>query len=1056
MTESVIDLDPAQARVVAHERGPLLALGAAGTGKTETLVEAVVARIRSGVAAESVLVLAFGRAAAAALRDRIALRLGGGAVPTVTTFHAFAFSLVTRALAQDPDAVLPRLLSGAEEDVRVRDLLLGAVDDGLIDWPDDLAIALPTLGLANDVRAFLARARDLGLEPADLADAGHALGRPAWPALARFAEMEDDVMALEGVIDYGRLIALAVRIAASDEAAPLRSSLQCIYVDDAHEADPLQVRLLEALTSPTLVAFADPDSGVYAFRGADREAIVSLLGGHVIVLECAHRAGPRLRQAIAAVQRGSTLGALPADTLRRYRAPAPGSAEDDVTVLAYDSPGDLAAHVGRDLRARYLAGLAWNHMAVLVRGQGDIEVMRRGLEMAGVPVRVMSDDVPLRAEPAVAVLLTALEVAVDPSALTPEVAVDIVSGPIGSVDPVDLRIFMRALRRAYRATHPQSEAPAGTALLAVELCRAMEGGEESSVGDEAAATLRRIRAVGALLGRARRQALEGAVPGEILWTLWSGSGEARSWPERLRRAALGGHRPSAHDLDAVGALFDAAERFSDRYAGVVGAPAFLASLAGQRVPAESVSARGGDAPAVVIATAHLAVGRSWPHVVIVGAQEGAWPSLRGRSSVLHIEQLDGITRGAMPDAHALARQEAVAQVADERRLFAFALSRAQSSACIAVVASEQMTGEQPSRFVDDLGLPLQHVPGRPARSLTLDGLIAEMRTAAESPASSEQLRVAAARRLAALADARAGDEPLAPLADPGSWWGVRERTAGVTPVRPADQPVSLSASALDGLQACPRRWFLQREAHADSARSGALSFGSIVHALAEAVARGELPADPDVLEERADLVWQHLPFEAPWRADAERAALREVLRRFCDYHRSSSRIVAAPEQRFEVALPVGSTGGDHTVVVRGAIDRVEVDDEGRAYAVDLKTGKDAPSDVSVADHAQLAVYQSAILAGGLDAAIGASADPGGASLVQLRFESRQAPGSPKVQQQPALDVSDVREAPIIEALREAVEQVRSESFPAVPSNECRRCAFVRACPAQTASGEVLP
>ena len=46
--------------------------------------------------------------------------------------------------------------------------------------------------------------------------------------------MEDDVMALEGVIDYGRLISLAAQFAASDEAAPLRASLRCIYVDDAH------------------------------------------------------------------------------------------------------------------------------------------------------------------------------------------------------------------------------------------------------------------------------------------------------------------------------------------------------------------------------------------------------------------------------------------------------------------------------------------------------------------------------------------------------------------------------------------------------------------------------------------------------------------------------------------------------------------------------------------------------------------------------------------------------------------------------------------------------
>jgi len=674
-------------------------------------------------------------------------------------------------------------------------------------------------------------------------------------------------------------------------------------------------------------------------------------------------------------------------------------------------------------------------------------------------VRVMSDDVPLRAEPAVAVLLAALEAALDPQAITATTAVDLVSGPLGSIDPLDLRVLMRALRQAHRAARPGAAAPGGTTLLADELRAAVESGHvemSTELAEDAALIRGRVHDVGRVLGRAREQARAGAPPGEILWTIWSGAGGSRPWAERLRRAALAGHRPSSHDLDAVGALFDAAERFSDRYAGVVGAPAFLSSLSSQRVPAESVSARGIDDDAVVIATAHLAVGRSWRHVVIVGAQEGAWPSLRGRSSILHVEQLDGLTRGAAFDVHALARQEAAVQVAEDRRLFALALSRAEQTACVAVVASEQMTGDQPSRFVDDLGVPARHLPGRPARPLTLEGLVAELRTVAQDPAASEGLRVEAARRLADLADLEEGGDRLAPLADPAAWWGLHERTTGIAPVRPVDEPIALSASALDGLQACPRRWFLQREAHADAQRSGALSFGSIVHALAEAVARGDLPADPDVLEARADLVWDHLPFDAPWHAEAERAALREVIRRLCDYHRSSERSVRAAEHRFEVVLPLDEPGIDSTVIVRGAIDRVEVDDDGRAFAVDLKTGKATPSDVSVADHAQLAVYQAAILAGGLDALVGPGVEPGGASLVQLRFDDRHSPGSPKVQEQPALAVDDVREAPILEALRDAVVQVRAESFPAVPSIECRRCAFLRTCPAQAVAGEVVP
>ena len=71
-------LDDDQRLVVQHPQGagPLVVLGAPGTGRTTTLVEAVVARVeRDGVAPDGVLVLSATRLAAAAARDRIAARL---------------------------------------------------------------------------------------------------------------------------------------------------------------------------------------------------------------------------------------------------------------------------------------------------------------------------------------------------------------------------------------------------------------------------------------------------------------------------------------------------------------------------------------------------------------------------------------------------------------------------------------------------------------------------------------------------------------------------------------------------------------------------------------------------------------------------------------------------------------------------------------------------------------------------------------------------------------------------------------------------------------------
>ncbi|MGI9196684.1 MAG: ATP-dependent helicase [Candidatus Nanopelagicales bacterium] len=1047
--------DPSQARVISHGAGPLLVLGAPGTGKTETLVASVAARCASGVPADSIVVLAFGRAAAADLRERIALRLGGGALPTVTTFHGLALAIVTRVVAQDPEATLPRLLSGAEEDVRIRELLLGAVEDGAIAWPDDLAAALPTLGLANEMRALLARARELGVEPIALAEAGRALGRDSWIAAAAFSDMEEEVLGLENVVDYGRLVDLAGGYAHRLGTA-LRDSISAIYVDDAQECSPAQMRLLETLAGPRtcLVAFADPDVGIYGFRGADREAVIRLItgmrGARVEVLEHRHRGGAALRGAMAAVQREAGMAGLPAEVARRYRSPEVASPSGDVVaVTTYDSLSDLAAHVGRDLRERHVLGTSWASMAVLVRSPSITGALRRGLESAGVPVRVSADDVPLRAEPAVAILLSAIDIALHPDALTADVAVDLVTGPLCGVDPVDLRALGRAMRLCVREAG-EGVVPGASDLLAAGLAAAIRGephpwGRYAQLDDQAA--LARVRDLGEVLAAAHRQAEAGALPGEVVWTVWEGT----SWPQRLRRAAVAGHRQSHHDLDAVCALFDAAERMSDRYVGVVGVDAFLVALSGQRVPAERVAARS-DAEAVTILTAHLGVGRSWEHVVIAGAQEGVWPPLRGRTSVLHVEQVEAVALGTAVDPMVLARQSAAERAAEERRLFVHALSRAERSVQVVSVASAQESGDQPSRFVDDLGDRV-HVPGRPLRALTLDGLVADLRATAQDPRSSESLRAAAAERLARLCDETEGGDPLVPMADPSRWWGLEGLTRSPVPIREDDRPVALSASALEGLRGCPRRWFLAREARAEVARGGAMAFGSLVHVLADALARGDVPPDPDLLEQYADRVWGELRFDAAWQAESERAELRAALERLCAYHRSSSRTVLASEHDFRVEMPLPeSTGVDDRVLVRGAVDRVERDDDGRVFLIDFKTGRQMPSGPEVADHVQLSVYQAAVRAGAVEG-LDPDAEPGGAGLVHLRVDAKDAPGTPRVQEQAAID--DARLAALVEELRQAVEIVRAESFPAVASTqECRGCPYAGSCPAMSA--EVIP
>ena len=123
-------LDTAQRRVVAHRGGPLLVLAGPGTGKTTTLVESVVDRVhRDQIDPEQVLVLTFSRRAAAELRQRIAARLGKTVrEPLARTFHSYAFGLLRREAVLHGEPA-PRLITAAEQDLLIRELLRGDVEE---------------------------------------------------------------------------------------------------------------------------------------------------------------------------------------------------------------------------------------------------------------------------------------------------------------------------------------------------------------------------------------------------------------------------------------------------------------------------------------------------------------------------------------------------------------------------------------------------------------------------------------------------------------------------------------------------------------------------------------------------------------------------------------------------------------------------------------------------------------------------------------------------------------------------------------------------------------
>ncbi|MFD9412624.1 ATP-dependent helicase, partial [Streptomyces sp. NPDC059989] len=407
-------LDAAQRAVVDHTAGPLLVLAGPGTGKTTTLVEAAAARVEAGTDPSRILILTFSRKAAVELRDRAALRLGGARAPQATTFHSFCYGLVRAHQDTDLFADPLRLLSGPEQDVMVRTLLDGQRQIRSIRWPDDLRAALTTRGFADEVRAVLARARELGLGPSALDSFATRIGRPDWKAAAAFLSEYLDVLDMQGTLDYAELVHRAVLLA--ERTPALSSTYDAIFVDEYQDTDAAQLRLLRALTGPggTLVAFGDPDQSIYAFRGADINNILdfesAFPGAAVRALTVGRRSSTALLAATRLLTTRMPVPRLPSAAVRAHRNLEAVREGGRVEVFTYPTAGAELDNIADILRRAHLEdGVPWQDMAVLVRSGGrTLPAMRRALITAGVPAETDGSDTPLRHEPAVSPLLTAL------------------------------------------------------------------------------------------------------------------------------------------------------------------------------------------------------------------------------------------------------------------------------------------------------------------------------------------------------------------------------------------------------------------------------------------------------------------------------------------------------------------------------------------------------------------------------------------------------------------------------------------------------------------------
>src|ERR1700727_826613 len=268
-------------------RGLLRILGGPGTGKSSLLVDAAVAQVDAGVDPESVLLLTgSGRIG---MRERSALTMA---------------LLRARGAGDAP----PRLVTSAEQDAIIRELLVGDLEDaGTTAWPAHLWPALSTAGFATELRNLLARCAERGVDPRDLERLGRRCQRPEWAAAGRFAQQYEQVMLLRAAVGTAapqattpalgaaELVGAALEAFAVDPEllAAERARVRVLMIDDAQQLDPQAARLVRVLAAGSELALVagDPNQAVFGFRGGESAGLLNAETPSV-TLTASHRCAP--------------------------------------------------------------------------------------------------------------------------------------------------------------------------------------------------------------------------------------------------------------------------------------------------------------------------------------------------------------------------------------------------------------------------------------------------------------------------------------------------------------------------------------------------------------------------------------------------------------------------------------------------------------------------------------------------------------------------------------------------------------------------------------------
>jgi DNA helicase-2/ATP-dependent DNA helicase PcrA len=624
------DLNPEQQSAATHEHGPLLILAGAGTGKTRTIVARITWLVSTGTPASKILAVTFTNKAAREMKERIAGMLTEDQADEITasTFHALCV----------------RILRGDAEKIGYKNNFT------IFDEGDQLGLIKKVInrvtakdekldpGLAKNL---ISKAKNNGWAPPQ--DDETVIG-------AVYARYNRELHALNAM-DFDDLLVQAVRLLNEhhDVRDKWRARYSQMMVDEFQDTNRLQLDLVSLLAAgdpPNVCVVGDDDQSIYGWRGAEVSNILEFEkhfpNPKIIRLEQNYRStNPILTTANRLIKNN------PRRRVKNLWSSVPGG--DPVHVVAVaDDKTEAEFVVGEVGAIRNAGGIPWEHFAVIYRMNAQSRLLEENLRRMKIPYRLVGGKsfFDRREIKDVLATITCLVNPQDDISL-----LRIINTPPRGIGATTVELALEHSAKAHRSLFETLT----------------DAAFEQEVSRKTAAAIRKFAED---LAAARIHLL---TPGADAFAIVNGYLSETGYFEDLKNSCKTPEEALNRESGAKEILNALASHQSKKRGSVQD---FLDELSLNREREEDKKE---DATGLTLITLHAAKGLEFPHVFLIGAEDGLLPHERSKSE---------------------------GTVDEERRLFYVGITRAMKSLTITHCRNRMKFGSamscRPSPFLKEI------------------------------------------------------------------------------------------------------------------------------------------------------------------------------------------------------------------------------------------------------------------------------------------------------------------------------------------------------------------